>query len=1147
MTRYFLLALALVGCGDSTARLEDRPDDSASVSAKALLNASGPDISIDQARLQASIRVLANQTVTDHEVEEGCAQAPTGRTLVRFDVRTPNNGPGDLAFGAVTCRSTQCGGARCEDNPGCCCNGNQVCTASLNPTAGRFFEFNCAHGHIHFKSFADYKLLTLTGTVAAQGHKQSFCLMDLDSSGPRCNNPKFTCGNQGISAGCADVYASNLPCSFVDVTNVPQGDYTLEVTMDPLDAINESNESNNKVTAPVRIPFGPPRVDAGTPQDAGAQPPVFLVRDGLGSSAEAEGYYGLNITNFVPGTFRFSLWQQQFAAAAPVVRALYRNKNELGFWREMTCTQTVGRGQGGCWVTNWEDSDDPTRGVPNKGTVAMNLSSTGVTRFYVFNPDGVLSASAVLDSEGNKFVPQLCTTCHSGEYRGVAGGPDLGSIWREFEPSQLQLRPGLSVQDGDAEFFALNRSIKQANAAVRSEAEGAPFGTDHAKAAQAAYLDELFLPVSPPVSRNVKDLAHLPASWKTGTNPVQVAAKAKLWADVVNPYCMSCHRTNSMDYANYNQWQLVGALQSGVPLLRKYIQTDPSDPHRRQLPFMPQSQVALQSLQNDATAQIAINEWLADTANRPPVAAALPVQNVKSADVVSLSAAQSVDPDGDALTYRWEVVSGASVVFAPSATSRDVTFVAPNVTGSTALVIRLTVTDVRQASGTAETIINVSAAQGLHVQVSATDLPIAIPDSAPAGITSTIVVTRDERIARLEVTVDIEHTWIGDLEVTLVGPAGLSKVLHARTGRNTHNLSQTFVVDTAAGARSAGRWSLKVADSAAADIGTLRAFRVDFGVDASSDAPDAGPGNRPPLANAGPDLAASSGQPLSIDGTGSMDPDRDRLTFRWTQLSGPAVVLQGGSSATPSLIAPQVAVSSLVELQLWVSDGRGGSATDSMKFTIAPSAQPSGRLLLAEVMVNPASTDANREWVKIWNGTNGAVDLSAYALGFGGNTTWGDTLSEQGGVTQLRGLLPAGKCLLVGGPTSDLNNAFPLFTPPATYGLGQLAVFTGAGLQNPSPSAPDAIALFNVPAAMVNSASRPIDVVVYHSTVAVPPASRFVGVGGGLAPVNLIAGTDGASGRSFRRVSSTVWEISSGVSGGSSGSVPSPNNCTVIP
>src|ERR1022692_1983809 len=54
-------------------------------------------------------------------------------------------------------------------------------------------------------------------------------------------------------------------------------------------------------------------------------------------------------------------------------------------------------------------------------------------------------------------------------------------------------------------------------------------------------------------------------------------------------------------------------------------------------------------------------------------------------------------------------------------------------------------------------------------------------------------------------------------------------------------------------------------------------------------------GASPPVANAGPDQIGSISGTMTLDGSASYDPDGDPITYQWTQLSGPTVVL-----ATPT-------------------------------------------------------------------------------------------------------------------------------------------------------------------------------------------------------------------------------------------------------
>jgi len=128
---------------------------------------------------------------------------------------------------------------------------------------------------------------------------------------------------------------------------------------------------------------------------------------------------------------------------------------------------------------------------------------------------------------------------------------------------------------------------------------------------------------------------------------------------------------------------------------------------------------------------------------------------------------------------------------------------------------------------------------GVHRVTSAPNLPI--PDNAPAGVSNGLVFSQAGKIARLTVEIDIQHTFIGDLRVNLTGPSGASVLLHNRSGGNAHDLIRSFtsegVADLAAlsGQSAQGTWTLNVADLAGADIGTLRQWSLEVGLDASTD------------------------------------------------------------------------------------------------------------------------------------------------------------------------------------------------------------------------------------------------------------------------------------------------------------------------
>ena len=108
----------------------------------------------------------------------------------------------------------------------------------------------------------------------------------------------------------------------------------------------------------------------------------------------------------------------------------------------------------------------------------------------------------------------------------------------------------------------------------------------------------------------------------------------------------------------------------------------------------------------------------------------------------------------------------------------------------------------------------------------------AIPDNSAAGIERTLNNAQAFTLASVEVVVEIAHSWIGDLEVGLVSPAGSQVPLHARGGGSAHDLNTTYTAATTpalatlAGQPASGAWKLRVADREAQDVGKLNGWRL---------------------------------------------------------------------------------------------------------------------------------------------------------------------------------------------------------------------------------------------------------------------------------------------------------------------------------
>lgn len=189
-----------------------------------------PDLTVDSARLARSIQITSrNFKSTDCAVVEGCA-TPGKRKLLRFDVSVPNFGDADLYVGPVL---------------------------GSPPDTARFVYDSC-HKHWHYKDFSLYRLLNSDLSERVPSRKQAFCFIDVLRYWQGYSSNGYTCSNQGISVGWADLYDKSLDCQWIDVTGVAPGNYYVEVRINvssnPLD--EGSNSWPNTVRVPVTIRAG---------------------------------------------------------------------------------------------------------------------------------------------------------------------------------------------------------------------------------------------------------------------------------------------------------------------------------------------------------------------------------------------------------------------------------------------------------------------------------------------------------------------------------------------------------------------------------------------------------------------------------------------------------------------------------------------------------------------------------------------------------------------------------------------------------------------------------------------------------------------------------------------------------------------------
>lgn len=127
---------------------------------------------------------------------------------------------------------------------------------------------------------------------------------------------------------------------------------------------------------------------------------------------------------------------------------------------------------------------------------------------------------------------------------------------------------------------------------------------------------------------------------------------------------------------------------------------------------------------------------------------------------------------------------------------------------------------------------------------------LAIPDDDPNGATSVLAAPAGGAIEKLEVELDIDHTWVGDLKIELQHSGGTLVTLMDRPNCSGTDVNVILDDDAAAsiqddcqdqdpaypdvrysplgsladfnGLPVGGNWTLRISDNAGADLGTLR-------------------------------------------------------------------------------------------------------------------------------------------------------------------------------------------------------------------------------------------------------------------------------------------------------------------------------------
>jgi hypothetical protein len=120
-------------------------------------------------------------------------------------------------------------------------------------TAPELYRLNTCEGELELDGFARYELVDATGTIIATGRKQSIFPIDLSSSCINGGPATDYFPDAGISSGWSDVYVAEIPCQWLDATDVPDGRYSLHISIDVNHIVDQDDVAPDTISVDVKL------------------------------------------------------------------------------------------------------------------------------------------------------------------------------------------------------------------------------------------------------------------------------------------------------------------------------------------------------------------------------------------------------------------------------------------------------------------------------------------------------------------------------------------------------------------------------------------------------------------------------------------------------------------------------------------------------------------------------------------------------------------------------------------------------------------------------------------------------------------------------------------------------------------------------
>ena len=279
-----------------------------------------------------------------------------------------------------------------------------------------------------------------------------------------------------------------------------------------------------------------------------------------------------------------------------------------------------------------------------------------------------------------------------------------------------------------------------------------------------------------------------------------------------------------------------------------------------------------------------------------------PDQTVHPSDQVDLDGTESSAPHGEQLAFSWEQTFGVPVLVDGSDTSTP-SFTAPSVANGKTEVLMFRLTVSAPVLGSATDLVAVRVVTGNN------------PPTADAGPDQTVNKGAMVKLAGSGIDPDgdkIRYTW-------------------AQTDGPTVKLSSKII--------SGPTFSAPIVANGDTATVTFKLTVADKYGGSDSDSVDitVRPVNNSPKANAGSDQVVDEQTDVTLSGSGK-DPNKDPLSFTWSQTGGEPVKLSSISAGNPSFVAPVVknGETKTLTFKLTADDGLGGKGTDSVVVLVNP-------------------------------------------------------------------------------------------------------------------------------------------------------------------------------------------------------------------